>query len=351
MNAHAGNSPSPGSARGGFQITVSVALCAYNGERYLGEQLRSIAAQTRLPDDLVICDDGSTDGTAAIVQEFARRAMFPVRFFVNDRNLGIVKNFERAISLCEGEIIALADQDDVWLPDKLAEFEAVFASRTDTSAVFADATVVDEVLQPLGYTLWGIARFSEKEFAEVNAGEAVRVLLRHNVVQGAAMAFRADLRPLILPLVDGVMHDAWIALLAAVAGPVRGISRPLILYRQHGENQLGSKRHGLLERMRGSCLRAVAEARTEQYRYEQARQRLRARSPAGATPALLEDIAAKADHLACRINVALRKKGWVSLLLTEVMRGRYHRYSRGWWSLGRDLIKCTFNRGSSALDP
>src|ERR1019366_197610 len=93
---------------------ISVALCTYNGERFLSQQLASIGKQTRLPDELVVCDDSSTDRTVAIVREFAASVSFPVRVFENQRNLGSAANFERAIRLCDGDLIALSDQDDIW---------------------------------------------------------------------------------------------------------------------------------------------------------------------------------------------------------------------------------------------
>ena len=110
-------------------LTFSVALCSYNGAKFILEQLDSIAAQTRTPDELVICDDGSCDATIAEVANFASRASFPVRVHVNEAVLGPTKNFERAIALSGGDVIALCDQDDVWHSDKLARFEALLRPR------------------------------------------------------------------------------------------------------------------------------------------------------------------------------------------------------------------------------
>src|ERR687885_1327551 len=101
-------------------MKVSVAMCTYNGAAFLREQLQSLAAQARTPDELVVCDDASADATVRVVREFAAAAPFPVRLTVNERNLGSTKNFERAISLCAGDLVALSDQDDLWLPAKLA---------------------------------------------------------------------------------------------------------------------------------------------------------------------------------------------------------------------------------------
>src|SRR5215467_4239016 len=105
---------------------LSVALCTYNGSRFLQEQLGSIGSQSRPPDELVICDDGSSDDTVDIIKRFALNAPFPVKLEVNASNLGSTKNFELAVSLCCGDVIALSDQDDVWDATKLAKIERVF---------------------------------------------------------------------------------------------------------------------------------------------------------------------------------------------------------------------------------
>lgn len=330
----------------GTLMKISVALCTYNGERFLYEQLASIQAQSRQPDELVICDDVSSDRTMTIAREFAANASFPVRIFVNDRTLGSSKNFERAIELCgcSDGIIVLSDQDDVWVQEKLAMIEDSFRNFPETNVVFSNAEVVDHDLQLKGYRLWDAVKFSKKERREVESGQAIRVLLRHNVVTGATMAFRAELCPLVLPVPEGVVHDAWIALLAAVAGQMRIIPYPLIFYRQHGANQIGVTELSLIERIRRPCERAIREARTALCQYEQAHARLKKTPLPCATPALLDDFSQKVEHVHQRISVALRERGWLGRMAAEIVRGRYHRYSVGWWSIGHDLIKCSFLR-------
>ena len=223
-------------------LSLSVALASYNGERYIGQQLDSIARQTRLPDELVICDDASTDSTADIVREFARRAPFAVRFLQHQR-IGSTRNFELAIAECRGDIIFLCDQDDVWYPNKIKTIEAVFIDRPETGAVFTDADVVDENLQPLGSRLWKHFKFRPKEQAQVEAGDALSVLLRHPVATGATMAFRSSFRDFLLPM-PPTWHDAWIALLIGTTSHLIALPTPLIAYRQHGHNQVGIPRPG-----------------------------------------------------------------------------------------------------------
>src|SRR5437773_11189037 len=106
-------------------MNLSIALGTYNGAAYLKEQLESFAAQTRTPDELVISDDQSTDDTLRLIEEFVTTAAFPVRLSVNESNLGTAKNFEKAISLCRGDVIVLSDQDNVWHSDYLESVERI----------------------------------------------------------------------------------------------------------------------------------------------------------------------------------------------------------------------------------
>src|SRR5207248_1903508 len=122
---------------------ISVAMCTFNGARFLDAQLESLAAQSRPPDELVVCDDCSSDNSREIITSFALRSAFDVRLVVNDKNLGTTKNFEKAIQLCQGPIIALADQDDVWYAHKLDRIERAFLASPSVVAVFSDADIID----------------------------------------------------------------------------------------------------------------------------------------------------------------------------------------------------------------
>jgi glycosyltransferase involved in cell wall biosynthesis len=145
------------------KLSISVAMCTYNGSRFLPEQLASIARQTRQPDEMVVSDDGSTDATAEIVENFARSAPFPVRFIRNPRNLGSTKNFEQAIGLCSCDLIALSDQDDIWMPDKLARQAEMFELDPSLGGVFTDAELIDETGTLLCQRLWFSIYFSPSE--------------------------------------------------------------------------------------------------------------------------------------------------------------------------------------------
>jgi glycosyltransferase involved in cell wall biosynthesis len=220
---------------------ISVALCTYNGAKFLNAQLESYLAQTRQPDELIVCDDCSTDETASIIETFARLAPFCVTLHVNEKNLGSTKNFEEAILLCSGDLIFLSDQDDVWLPGKIAKIEAEFIKNPTAGLIFTNAELVDEDLKPLGAFLWDFT-FSEKERKKARKGNFLEVLMMHNVVTGATAAFRTEFRHEVLPIpadIPNLIHDGWIALAFAALGKMEFIDEPLIKYRQHAGQQLG----------------------------------------------------------------------------------------------------------------
>src|SRR5262249_43905388 len=145
---------------------ISVALCTWNGSAFLQKQLESITAQSLPPHEVVIFDDCSSDDTVVLATQFAERAPFPVHVHVNPRNLGTRDNFAASIAACTGEIVALSDQDDVWLPHKLERLASALADNPDAAFAFSDALMVDGNLQPIPYTLWEATRFSHAELRQ-----------------------------------------------------------------------------------------------------------------------------------------------------------------------------------------
>jgi glycosyltransferase involved in cell wall biosynthesis len=219
-------------------MKLSVALCTYNGEQFLPLQLAGITEQSRLPDELVVCDDGSTDGTVAMVKAYAASVSFPVRLIENRTNLGVTANFEQAIRHCQGELIALSDQDDVWYPDRLARSEEALAADARAVLVFSDADLMDDHSHPEWKTLWkrlGFTGERKRAFLAGNYG----VLAKHRYVTGATMMFRSALRERCLPIPNGWIHDEWIAMIAAAFGELRAIDEALIRYRLHSAQQVG----------------------------------------------------------------------------------------------------------------
>lgn len=319
-------------------MKISVALCTYNGARFLSEQLASLLAQTRLPSELVVCDDDSTDKTLQILADFQSDAPFPMRIHVNPVNLGPAKNFEQAISLCEGDLIALCDQDDVWLPEKLDEAESLFNKFPDVDAVFSDGEVVNAELRPLKYTLWSQVGFTFAERQMMVNGRGLDVLLKHVTVTGATLTIRASLRQRVLPIPPGWMHDAWIALIASASGGLRTIPAPLILYRQHDSNEIGARRRSLIERWQETLHtdRTIYYA-AEIARYRTANERL-LKFPGNIRPDTLILLEAKLRHLRARANLPTMRLLRILPILTELTALGYRRYSFGWQVAVKDFL-------------
>jgi glycosyltransferase involved in cell wall biosynthesis len=350
-----GKGPAELSVQGARGARVSVALCTYNGGRYLRDQLQSIAAQTVPPHELVVCDDGSTDDTLKIVDDAASRAPFQVRVFRNPANLGSTKNFEQAIQRCDGDLIALSDQDDVWRPEKLERMVGVFSALPHVGAVFSDGEVVDDSLRPLGYRLWDAVGFDAAQRRLIRDGRGVEVLLKGNVVTGATAVFRSDFRKLILPIPADWMHDAWVALLISAVADLAIIADPLIDYRQHGAQQIGAMK---MKRGRETTVfdmvrTAVAEAWADPCayvgkwdddfiayadRYQIACDRLEAVLGSSAQPVLAK-FRAKVRHLRARALMSSRPLSRLPMVARELLSLRYHRYSSGMKGAGRDLVR------------
>ena len=322
--------------------TVSVALCTFNGEAFLEEQLESYLSQTRVPDELVVRDDDSTDRTLSILRAFAARAPFPVRLIEGTQRLGYAHNFEAVAGLCTGEIIALSDQDDVWQQSKLERLEAALAGGA--LFAFSDALLVDSALRPLGSTIWGSLGFGAKLQRQTRIGGASSPLLRTTYVTGATCAFRANLLRLARPFSLPFWHDAWLASLAAAVGRVVPVPEALILYRQHGRNALGapavsSVRDHVDGAMRATSARARLDAENRRRvlaLFSDVQARLRERgSLASEVDAALT---ARVSHARFRVNLPPMPK---RLLVAgrEFAEGNYARYSGGARNLVRDLLR------------
>lgn len=322
---------------------ISIALCTYNGQDYLADQLASIAGQARLPDELIVVDDGSDDNTVFIVDAFAKKAPFKTKVFVNETNLGSSKNFGRAIGLCSGDIIALADQDDVWRIDKLQRIEELFIASPEIGAVFTNGEVVGPDLQPFGVSIWEAAHFRRSLQLLVQNGRAIDVLMMFNVVTGATLAFRRTFVDLVLPIPGVWVHDGWIAFVIAAAAKIACIDESLVLYRQHGNNQVGAASTVLARRIASSW-----RAPPKQYlvtlgkmieQYEALRERLSAKlNDLSGDSLLINRLNQKILHLQRRRDVLEARRRMLFRLITELVAGRYHRYSLGWRGFANDLI-------------
>jgi glycosyltransferase involved in cell wall biosynthesis len=313
---------------------ISVVLASCDGERFIAAQLRSIAAQSQLPDELVVSDDASTDATLDVVRAFAADAPFEVRISSHRDRVGVPLNFSRAIGCAVGDTIVLADQDDVWVPDRLRRVSAALAQRQDAQAVFSDARIVDEAGQATGQRQWDVVGFSPRErhaFMPATFDPLAQqdVLARHNPVTGATMAFRSTLKPLLMPIDAGGYHDLWIAFLASATGGVVAIPEPLVDYRVHGGNLVGVRRPMLqrLQRRRAG----LGLFGSERAQFVALRDRLTGAASEQflVDPRTVEILDAKIAHLAFRDGLPRGRARRVTCATRELWRGGYRRYSRG----------------------
>lgn len=223
-------------------MRISIALCTYNGGRYLAEQLQSLQAQTRQPDEIIVCDDGSSDDTVALVQAFAVSSGISVVQLQNETPLGPVRNFEKAIGLCTGDIIFLCDQDDRWLPEKISRMAGYLEHHPQAAAVFCNGLLVNEAGAPLAETMWDALYFEPSLRSKTTPANLLEYLfLNGNIATGTALCFRADARQQILPFppIKGLWHDHWIALMLAAGQSLHFLDEVLIQYRIHGAQQVG----------------------------------------------------------------------------------------------------------------
>ncbi len=214
---------------------IHIALCTYNGERFLSRFLESLLRQTRPANTIIAYDDGSTDSTVSILESFATR--LPLRIFAGDRNQGHRAAFNQALALARkiaspSDRIALADQDDVWFPDKL---EILDSALKDHALVYGDAQVIDASEKEISPS-W-------RKFADIPRQVSLKSQIAGiNNVTGCLSLFRASLLDFALPIPDGVtVHDRWIAMFAERHGGILSVPDPVIAYRLHDSNAIGGK--------------------------------------------------------------------------------------------------------------
>jgi len=318
-------------------------MCTYNGARFLDQQLASLVSQRRLPDEVVICDDCSSDETQTLLNDFAAAAPFPVNLRQNQTRLGSTKNFEQAIALCQGDVIALCDQDDEWLPDKLASMSNVFETRPEVALVFSDAELIDESGTAVGERLWESIEFDASMKAKIKGSRAYEILDRRVLITGMTMAFRATFKDLILPFPENttLIHDGWIALIISHTADIDFVDKPLARYRQHSSQQLGAPI--LKPETKLTATKVIESARRgttwdqQLSKVQMVRSRMNA---CGDTYKFKgqENLENLLTHF--RIRESASKKNLVTwpYLFRELVTGRYHQYSNGFGSFVKDLL-------------
>lgn len=212
--------------------TLSLALTTYNGGLYLREQLESIYNQTKVPDEIVVCDDGSTDETISILEEY--KVKRGLKYFVNNPRLGVNRNFYKAISLCSCDYIALSDQDDIWLPNKIEiTYNKLRELDNDIPIVISSQAIdVDKDCNCIG----------QKDDI-VDSDEFYQTFLKYDNSQGCSLMFNKLTKDLVLStcncVADYMCFDVYIAYVAALRGVKYNIGKRLMYYRHHQNNVIG----------------------------------------------------------------------------------------------------------------
>lgn len=199
---------------------VSVCMATYNGEKYVKSQIESILKQIKRNDELIISDDSSSDNTVQVIRSISDER---IKLYINEHSSGRpTENFQNALTKAAGDIIFLADQDDIWLDHK---YEKIIKSLETADLVLSNSIVVDESLKEIN-----------SSFFELHGSK--KGVLRNaikNSYFGSCMAFRRQILDIALPFPANreIGHDVWLGLVAECVGKVRFIDEPLILYRRH----------------------------------------------------------------------------------------------------------------------
>jgi glycosyltransferase involved in cell wall biosynthesis len=224
-------------------MKTSVAMCTYNGEKYIKAQLKSILNQTVAIDEIVICDDGSNDKTIEIIEQIQLESPNKISLYKNQGNIGSTKNFEKAISICIGDYIFLSDQDDLWKVNKVEKIIQHFSENPSTEAVFTNGDLINEKDEKIKEnTLWDSIFFIENKLEKpINLFKLISS--KRNMVTGATLCIKKETKQFILPFpeIKKYYHDEWIAIIIASRKKIDYLTEELISYRIHSGQQIGGK--------------------------------------------------------------------------------------------------------------
>ena len=317
-------------------------MCTFDGAAYLQPQLDSLLAQTRLPDEIVISDDGSTDATMKTLEAFAvagGNRGIDVRVSRHASNIGFVQNFSSALRRATGEVVFLCDQDDVWRHDKLALMAARFTDDPELLLLHSDARLVNAAGESLDCSMFDALQMTAAEKHAIHAGRAFEVVMRRSFVTGATAALRRDVIAMALPIAPDWIHDEWLTAVASAAGKVDFIDAPLIDYRQHGSNQIGARRRTLAMKWHDLILPRGTFLAAEARRLQRLENFLaQARFFDGAVRAA--QVARKRVHFERRVAISqLPRHRRLLPVLREARTGDYRCYGTGMRSMLRDLLR------------
>ena len=232
-------------------MKISVAMCTYNGEQFLKEQVDSILNQSVLVDEIIVCDDRSTDGTFDILKQFTEKHPNLFKIYKNEKNLGTIKNFEKAILLTTGDLIFLSDQDDIWKHNKVEIISTFFKNQPNCKLLFTNGDLINSDGEKLNSTLWDKWCFNQimRENWKNNNTAFFDLLRNNNKITGATICFHKKLKQ-CLPIFgfEFYYHDAFMGIHAAAQNALFYLDHSLIYYRLHSNQQVGIANTMSLER-------------------------------------------------------------------------------------------------------
>lgn len=313
---------------------MSVAMCTYNGARYLDRQLDTILHQTVQPIELVVGDDRSSDDTVARLSAFAERAPFPVRVEINDRQLGAAQNFAACVARCRGDIIVLTDQDDLWEIDRLARTHDAFARDPALFYTFSDAPLIDGDDAPVGRMIFDSVPILASDRTRLLRGDdLLPMILRYGVLYGATMALRRDAAIGVLPIPAHWSHDEWWSLALSATGRSARLD-PVTRYRQHAAQVVGAGNAQL-----STTLRSARNRTQGHYAADAERQRAgiaHAHAHAALRDTLAPLLEAKLRFIEDRRQLHRAGPRALPRLVRQIVGGGYARFAGGARSVLKD---------------
>jgi glycosyltransferase involved in cell wall biosynthesis len=324
------------------QLRVAVAMATFNGERFIAEQLESILNQTRLPDEIVISDDHSADKTLAMAKKILEPACaergIDLTIVSHDGPAGVSANFHHAVSQTTADIIALADQDDVWHADKLETLVSHFEALPKLLMVHSDADLIDDGGASLGMGVLESLRITGRERHDLVTSRGIQALVRRNLVTGQTALIRRSLVDLSAQIPEGWVHDEWWGLIAASMDGLLLDPRVFQSYRQHAGNEIGASKSGW-ERLK----ERLSEPQTAfRDRHKVRHQGLELFMEGPLWPGHEEAtnvLRGRLRHYAWQAQLPAAKILRLGPILWKLMSGEYSRYRRGFFDAMRDFLQ------------
>jgi len=316
-----------------------VVMCTFNGEQFLAPQLESILAQTLLPEEIIVSDDGSTDRTLEVVREFSASSAVAksIHWVITSRKepLGPARNFEEALARASRGFIALADQDDVWIREKLQVLARRLGREPSAALVHSDARLTDG-RGIKGPTLMKTLGATRVELRNLENGRGLAALMRRNLVTGATVMMRRELLETASPFPTAWMHDEWLGLVAALQGALVFENGTLVEYRQHGNNAIGASKTTM-----SAARSRLKEDRGTFFDHRNLRNgalvSLVSAPPTWLTPANRAVLEGKIAHDRWRTGLHSSRVRRIIPVIFRGLRGSYSLYSRGPLDMVRDI--------------